>query len=572
MNCYSWRLCAATVMCLGLPARGSTHYVDPNSSHPTAPFTTWVTAAVAIQDAIDAADPEDEIVVTNGVYRTGGRSVNGSLVSRIVVDRAVTVRSVSGPAGTIIEGQTPETGPGDGAIRCAYLANGSVLSGFTLTNGATRDTSDASSERRGGGVWCESAAALVTNCVLIGNIASDSGGAAYSGTLDSCVLDGNTAGYGGATRDSYLRDCSLIRNKALASGGGAFSCILNHCVLQYNVASTGGGASLGTLTNCTFQTNSADYGGGANSAILDHCALTGNWSTNDGGAAYKGTLVFCTIVGNSANATGGGTSGAFLNNCILTRNRAVLGGGAAGGGMFNCTVVNNFAEFGGGVDGGTLYNSIIYSNNASRVGTNYLASTMNYCCIWPQNSAEGNFSSPPLFLSPAADDLRLQSNSPCINAGLSAYFHPSTDLDGKPRVAGGTIDVGAYELQAPSSTISYFWLQYYHFSMDGSADHADPDGDGMDNWSEWRCRTDPTNKLSALRLISAAPDGTNVLVTWQSVPGMRYFVERATNPAAVPFFRPRITNLLSGAYTATYTDPRAAGISPLFYRVGVSGE
>jgi hypothetical protein len=38
-----------------------------------------------------------------------------------------------------------------------------------------------------------------------------------------------------------------------------------------------------------------------------------------------------------------------------------------------------------------------------------------------------------------------------------------------------------------------------------------------------------------LRLLSAAPIGTNVTVTWQSVARVTYFLERSTNLSATPF-------------------------------------
>ena len=85
------------------------------------------------------------------------------------------LRSVNGPQFTIIQGcHVPGTTNGEGAIRCVYLSDGASLSGFTLTNGATRTAGNFSHERSGGGLWCESAAAFASNCVLVGN-AADSG-------------------------------------------------------------------------------------------------------------------------------------------------------------------------------------------------------------------------------------------------------------------------------------------------------------------------------------------------------------------------------------------------------------
>jgi hypothetical protein len=109
-------------------------YVDGSSVSPTLPYTNWATAATIIQLAVDAAVAGDEIVVTNGVYATGGRAVGTNvLANRVAVDKPLTVRSVNGPQFTVIQGrQVPGTTNGDGAIRCVYLADGASLSGFDV--------------------------------------------------------------------------------------------------------------------------------------------------------------------------------------------------------------------------------------------------------------------------------------------------------------------------------------------------------------------------------------------------------------------------------------------------------
>ena len=136
----------------------------------------------------------------------------------------------------------------------------------------------------------------------------------------------------------------------------------------------------------------------------------------------------------------------------------------------------------------------------------------------------------PLFEGYASGNLHLQSNSPCINAGNNAYTAGSKDFDGKPRIVRGTVDIGAYEFQGTGSVISYAWLQQYGLPTDGCADLLDGDRDGLNNWQEWICGTCPTNALSALRLLSARPTSTNVTVSWQSVAGVNYFLERARIP------------------------------------------
>ncbi len=58
-----------------------------------------------------------------------------------------------------------------------------------------------------------------------------------------------------------------------------------------------------------------------------------------------------------------------------------------------------------------------------------------------------------MFVDGAGGNLRLQPNSPCINAGDNSYVTNATDLDGNPRISGDTVDIGAYEYQCPQLTL-----------------------------------------------------------------------------------------------------------------------
>jgi hypothetical protein len=205
------------------------------------------------------------------------------------------------------------------------------------------------------------------------------------------------------------------------------------------------------------------------------------------------------------------------------------------------------------------------------VGANYYAnaySTLNYCSTTPMpTNGVGIITNPPIFVDYTRGNLRLQSNSPCINAGNNAYVTTTTDLDGNPRIVDGTVDIGDYEYQGTGSVISYAWLQQFGLLTDGSADYADPDHDGLNNWQEWICGTNPTNVLSALRMMSALPTSTHTTVTWQSVAGVNYFLEHSANLAGS--FTLLATNIGGQASTTSYADTNAPRAGPFFYRVGV---
>ena len=511
-------------------ALATVRYVNLNNPNPAPPYTNWATAATDIQSAVDAAVAGDAILVTNGVYARGSRVNPSGVTNRVAVTKPLVLSSVNGPDVTVIDGGSK--------VRCVYLANNAVLVGFTLTNGWTG---------WGGGTY----GGTLNNCTLTGN-SSYGGGGAYGCTLNKCVLTGNSASaYGGGGYDCTMNNCTMSSNSAFF-GGGAYSdwqpYTLNNCTLTGNSAtSRGGGAEFCTLNNCTLTGNSA----------YDH---SGNWG---GGAAFGGTLNNCTLTGNSADSyegetsSGGGTSGCTLNNCTLTGNSADYGGGAYNSTLNNCIVYFNTATYGANYD---FYSTI----------DSY--STLNYCCTTPRPAhGIGSITNAPLFVNYAGGNLRLQSSSPCVNAGKNAYVFGSTDLDGRPRIVGGTVDIGAYEFQPGVSGLFIGWLQEYGLPTDGSADYTDTDATGMNNWQKWIAGLNPTNALSVLKML--APSATNspqgLVISWQSVNNRTYYLQRSTNLAAQPAFIIIQSNIAGQDGTTSYTDSTATNGGPFFYRVGV---
>jgi hypothetical protein len=351
-----------------------------------------------------------------------------------------------------------------------------------------------------------------------------------------------------------LKGFTLTNGSAPGSGanGGSVYCqssgaVLSNCVIAGNSTESVGAVSDG-------------LGGGVFQGTLYHCTLTGNYSGASGGGACEAVLNNCTLNGNSAYTYGGAAVYSLLNNCLVTSNLvngdmdSSQGGGAAYSTLNNCTLAAN-SSINPGSSG--AYQSTL--NNCIVTDGDYLC-TLNYC-----------FTGPPLFVNQSGGNFRLQSKSPCINTGNNLYVVGTTDLDGRPRIVGGTVDVGAYEFQGPGTGEFIGWLQQYGQPTDGSADFVDTDHDGMNNWQEWIAGTNPTNAASVLKLLTLTPSlGSNVTINWSSVNTRSYFVQRANAlgfKAPTPFSVMQ-SNIPGLSGTTSWTDTNAPA-APAYYRVGV---
>ncbi|MDD4737238.1 MAG: VCBS repeat-containing protein, partial [Kiritimatiellae bacterium] len=250
-------------------------YVSTNGSD-AADGLTWGTAKQTIQSAVDACViPGGTVWVSNGVYAAGGVLLGGHS-NRVAVTNPITVRSVNGPEQTEIhgardEGSTNRYGCGSNAVRGVYLGDGAVLSGFTVAAGRS---GESETNRYGGGVFCRSTEALISNCVVVGNAALRDGGGVWKGTVTHSDVEYNeAASYGGGTYQSVVRHSRIIGNRA-ETGGGMAQGEAQNCLLVDNEATqAGGGSSHSDLESCTVIANSAVEAGGADDGTLVNTIL-----------------------------------------------------------------------------------------------------------------------------------------------------------------------------------------------------------------------------------------------------------------------------------------------------------
>jgi predicted outer membrane repeat protein len=310
-----------------------------------------------------------------------------------------------------------------------------AISGLTITGG---NASSASIDHYGGGLL-NFGTTTVSNCAFTSNTSAAGGAISSEGTLtiNNCTFTGNTG----------------------ASDGGA--------IYNYH------GSGLLTVNNSTFLNNtSGSDGGGIRSnvqLVLNGCTFSGNVASSQGGGFSTSdshvTVTNCTFVGNTAGSEGGGieiesgTRNVTLVNDTVTANRVRTSTSGAGGGirsdypavLENTLVAGNTRGSSASADdiGGSVSSSSSF--NLTGTGGSGGLSSGNNNLLGISSPGLGTLASN----GGPTPTVALQSSSPAIDHGSNAFVTSGeTDQRGLPRVANGTVDIGAFEVQSTSSAAS----------------------------------------------------------------------------------------------------------------------
>ncbi len=488
---------------------GSTIYADPiyiNAENVTPPVQKKIENVTigkgygSIQDAIDEAEPGDEIVIGAATYqyleKINFKGKNLTVRSTDPNDPAIVAATVinGGDQGSVV------TFSGGEEANC-------VLAGLTITGGNT-------------GIYCYGASPTIANCTI-----AESRAVAielWSGsdpTIINCTIIGDvivrpivenlTTG----EKYDYIQDAIDF---ALAGD----EIVVNPGVYQENISFKGknlmlrstdpndpaivaatiinGGNKGSAVTfsyaedaNCVLagftitDANNGIYCSGA-SPTITNCSIAGNavagielWGSNP-------TIIDCTIAENGAVGIYCEQSEAAITNCNITGNSGAgiqLYNGSnptitncciadnAGAGIemqvyksgrftifnypiiTNCTIAGNLQH---GISGGipTIANSIIWANSPQQIADTQ--GSVTYSNVQGGWAGEGNIDADPLFADPDNGDYHLKSQagrwdadsqswvvddvtSPCIDAG-----DPGTPVGLEPLPNGGIINMGAY--------------------------------------------------------------------------------------------------------------------------------
>ena len=381
---------------------------------------------------------------------------------------------------------------------CAFIVNTANNGGGGMYNDHSSPTmtnctftANSANKGNGGGMsffGTSSSRPILTNCLFSNNSASWGGAISCTGPgpppfpglppapwrgpiITNCTISGNSAIAGAGIYNSYivpiLSNCTLSGNSAGEDGGGI------HNTYYANIM----------VTNCTFSGNSAKYDGGgmanhSSNPTLTNCILWNNTALTDPQISGNGTVLYSDVEGGWPGEGNIDDDPHFVQPGYWATQPFASEPNPADVAMYvsldtdlswtaGNDAISHDVYFGISYPPPFIHNqtSTTFDPGTMAFGTKYYwridevnESDTTIGDVWSFTTIMSTPPQPLLTLATSyksdnqqytwiEGDYHLLPDSPCIDSGDPNYIaEPNeTDLDGKPRVVGVRIDMGAYE-------------------------------------------------------------------------------------------------------------------------------
>ena len=461
---------------LAATATATDYYVDTTGSDENdglsaeAPFAT-------IDKAISTAAAGDNIYVSAGTYSTAtqyGPDLKANLIGTgatrddVVIgagsesERTLKMQSGSLATNITFVGNTANKVYNGGAI---YMLGG------TLVDCVVRDgTSLYKDARAGGNIMMLDG--VIDSCVISNGTAASRGGNIdiERGTIrNSLIAGGKVTVWGG---NIYMKGSSALVTNCVIVGGMNTDTSANNAY--------GGNVHIensGKVVDCVISNGVSHVGGGnvylnGGSALLADCLVSGghidSTANNRFGANVHivagSTMSRCRLVGGSTGSYDGGSlcvnnSGACVEDCLVEGSQC---GGVllySTSYLYNCTIVGN-GKYGCWAwnDNQHFFNTVIYGNDSEWNGNipSNANAEIDHCATSSGSRLNTDIVIPNLvvidssaFAAYSIGDYRPAQGGLLVDAGTTdprGAAASTTDLDGKLRTSDA-IDIGCYEFQ-----------------------------------------------------------------------------------------------------------------------------